>query len=269
MPQDKLFLDFEPVIPINSEDYPERAQAAAIRRARRVGSYTLSKRVKGFSTSVKNLWIPYSAGENTIVTSVPEPKIVRDKYNARKRIIEKFKDEDIDSKKINAWANFSAYNTEIIARSKFMNFQFDALQQMTNLGTALSEEERRYSRESILENEIALDALSWYLVNLKSFSGVDDNGHVTTSRKWVQKNWTKILRVEKDKAINFINEQNNESLYNLYEESYFNNWCRNKFWAEVQNEHKNYLRKNRNIEPEYIEVPIEVYESDIDLFDSE
>jgi hypothetical protein len=35
------------------------------------------------------------------------------------------------------------------------------------------------------------------------------------------------------------------------------------YWGEVNTEHKKYLRKTNNIEPDYVEVPIEVYENDL------
>jgi hypothetical protein len=261
--QDKLFFDFPRVIPKNVAGYPFKSLEASKRRRKRNDEYGIGARGKGFLKATKNLWIPYSAGENSTVVNVPEPKIVRDKYIIKKRLEEKYEDSELSPTTIKNWAHFCAIGTEKALRIKFRNYQIDALQQMFYLSQALDVENRSYSKESIMENDLAINGLKWYLVMLKSFSGKTDDGSSLAVRKWVQPRWTKVVDKEMNLANNYLDSLNNEELFLIYEESFYNNWCRQIYWGEVNTEHKKYLRKTNNIEPDYVEVPIEVYENDL------
>ena len=267
MNQDKLFVDFSTSIDRTDPKLNQRALEAASRRKKRIGQYALGMRGKGFSKSIKNLWIPYSGTENTAVIQAPEPKIVREKYATERRVKEKYADTDVSGKAVKNWARFASMNTEQELRKKFRSFLFDSNYQIANLSDALSKDDSSYSFDSITGSDLAIGAMSKYLISLKSFAGIDENGEFLVKRRWIQERWTKVMAEEKNEAINYIEKQNNESLFYIYEEAYFNNWCRQKYWANVEIDYRNYVNKARNIEPEIIEVPLEAYEDSPYLWD--
>lgn len=258
--QDKLFVDFETRIPTDVSLYPKKAKEASRRRAKRIGAYALSPRAKGFNKAISNLWIPYSQGESTTVVYAPEPKIIQDKRMAEQRVIEKYEGSEISEKSIKAWGRFAAYNTEYGLRNKFQGYKEHAQKQIDNLSTAFKNKNQEYDYSSITESEVAIEALGWYLISLKSFAGRDDDGNLLLKRKWVQPRWTKVVAEEMSKANDYIEAQNNEDLFLLYEEAYFNNWARSEYWLNVQREHRKYVLSIQNQEPEYVEVPLEAYE---------
>ena len=260
MEHDKLFVDFSTSIISDDPGNGERAIEAASRRKKRIGQYALGHRGKGFSKAIKNLWIPYSGSENTAVIQAPEPKIIKEKYATEKRVFEKYADTDISPKAVKNWARFAAMSTENQLRKKFRGYLADSNEQILQLSSALDDNEGKYSFDSINSSELALNGISKYLISLKSFSGIDMDGNQLTKRRWIQERWTKVMQEEKTEALDFIEKQNNESLFLLFEEAYFNNWCRHNYWRNVEVDYRNYRNKIRNIEPDYIEVPLEAYD---------
>lgn len=261
--QDKLFVDFTTSIPKDDPNHHKRAIEAANRRKKRVGQYALGTRGKGFGKAIKNLWIPYSGSENTAVIHTPEPKIVREKYATERRVIEKYAETDVSQKAVKNWARFASMNTEREMRVKFRGYLSNANEQLSHLSDALEDADRTYTFRSIKGSELAIGGISRYLISLKSFSGLDENNNLLVKRRWIQDRWTTVMKEEKEEALNYIEDQNNESLFLLYEEAYFNNWCRQKYWHSVEVDYRNFIGKKRNVEPDFIEIPIEAYnESD-------
>lgn len=258
--QSKLLLDFETRIPRRQDEIANQARLAAIRRSKRVGRYALSKRVKGFNQAIDNLWIPYSEGENTSVIHAPEPKIAKDKYQAKKRVEEKYKDSEVSKKSVRAWANFAASNSEKAARERLKGYKLNANLQIRNLAGAFIDRDLNYTESSISESELAIDGISWYLISLKSFGGKDEDGQEFVKRRWVQPRWTKVVKEEKDRAEEFISNMNNEELFLTFEEAYYNNWCRRAYWQAVEDDYRAHLKEISNQEPERVEVPLEAYQ---------
>jgi hypothetical protein len=258
--QELLLSEFEPRIPTDTSEWPARAQQAAYRRFKRVGAYALTSRTKGFRQAVRNLWIPYSAGENTDVTSVPEVKIVQDRYAAKQRVFDKYDETDIDPRRLRKWANFSAHATERQARTRFREYRQDARKQRVFLAGALAQPELTYSRDSIMANDFTLGALQLYLINLKSFNGQAGESGAAARRKWVQRRWTNVMARERQEAQAFLDSQISDEFHKLYDEAFFNSWCREQYWAAVQQDHELYLKAMRQQPPPLLEVPLRVYE---------
>lgn len=260
--QEQLFIDFKTFIPNDRSLWPQKSVEAASNRKARIGKYALHPRNKGFRSVIRNMWIPYSAGENSTVILLPEPRIVRDKYFAKQRVIDKYAESDKSPEIVGLWAHFSAIATERRLRSKFRSYQINAAVQTLKLNEAVDVNNNEYSRSSIEESDLAIDALCWYLVNLKAYGGRDSEGEPKDSRRWVQERWTNVVKREKGEAQGYLDELNTLDFCKLYEEAFYNNWCRSKYWREVDMEYKNNLKRLRLIPPDYLETPLEVYEAE-------
>lgn len=259
--QSKLFFEFETVMPRDESELNILANKAAYRRNKRVGALALTDSVKGFRSKEK-LWVPYSAGESSTVIYAPEPRVERDKRMAKQRVIDKYKDTDITPKEYMNWARFSSISTEQSLRTKFNGYKTNASEQIRNLSTALQGEERCYDEESISKSEIAVRALSWYYINLKSYSGRDNDGNIVSKRRWIQPRWTNVVNIEMEYAQEYIDNLGNEDLILFYQEAYLSNWKRRSYWQEVQDEHNKFVKARRSNEPIWEEVPLEAYEGE-------
>ena len=233
-----------------------RAKEAARNRKKRTGYLATTKRTTGFDKRVKNLWVPQTAGENTIVVKTPEPHARETKLHAKERVKEKYSETDVAESLVRHWASFSSMGAETKLRGKYNEYLIDSLRKKAELLKGLNPD-RTYSRDSLTSSDLAVNALTMYVVNLASFVG--ENSNENGKRVWIQENWTHKMAQAKDQAQEYLHTLTETNLLGIYDEAVQNYWSRELFWRDVQQKHQDHLKQNRVTEPQYEQVPLRAY----------
>lgn len=258
----------------------DRAQSAAARRrqrrvnkqAERKGQYQsplnqlqLNKRTSGFVKASGGLFVPKSGTENSAVILSPEAKLVREKHMLVDAVMNKYQDDErISPDKARRLGRFAAREHEVRFHSRNYNYIINAKQDFWALCQALEPGSLEFDAEAIRESELATRGIVRYLVSLKSFVGLGrPDGK---KRQWLQTRWTHKVMEAKHWAEGVIDALPAHELEDVYDEAVYSSWSRELYWQGAEKRRVEKKRELANREPDYIEVPISVYENTPDAF---
>ena len=280
--QSQGILDFGETLIIPDRYDLERARKAAKRRNQRIGKVAL-ERTRGFRRRTDNLFVPHSGTENSSIVKMPEAKVTEDKLSASDRVIKKYEESDLPTKKVNLWAAFAKYNAEKNTRYNYRKFMNESLSNAMRIAFALNPDDREIVREAFeydpdyridpeahtLKNGVlAYNSVLKYTMDLEAFGGTNpelfrSNG----TRVWPIPSHKHKYREKMDKAHEELNVLADDVFAERVDEAYWSHYSRSIFWLNVDKQHREFVRQ-RNIDinspPEPI--PIEAYEKDPENF---
>ncbi len=258
--QEELLLEGPPSIEFMYSE--ERAQKAASRRRKRKGYLELTERTKGFTSKTKGLWVPGSEGELKYAQKGPETAMELAKNAARLRYHDRNRDnQDLSESQKGIRASFAAGNARVSVMGKITDFIIKANTAVCYCRDATNRDfgkPAQYTADTVRNSELAMLGVTNYFINLRSFTGANVEEH--KKRKWIQDRHIHKMDEAREWASEYIQGLTDRETEGVFEEVIYSEWSRLNYWQIAGKRIEEATINHLSQPPDYIEVPLSVYD---------
>jgi hypothetical protein len=223
------------------------------------------KRTSKVLKGANGLFIPRSEAEVSALLKSPQAQVVLTHHLRVNNVKEKFAgDESVTLERARGWGKFAAAHAVRQTHGRHYNYIIGSWIDFTDLCQAFEPGDHVYNGGSVRESAQAVGGVKRYITNLRLFNA--DNRTENQTRQWLQKLWVHKIAEARAIADTIFDDLSDHELEGIYREAVFNAWSRGYYWKAVDYERWQHNREVDSKEPDFVEVPMSVYEASAEAY---